>query len=114
VRFDVFELSCSGIVKNIFLKGLGAGSFGCLAAFSVSRSHRRLATVILATKIGFPISTTHGLTGVLVGAGIPTTLKPADVKDIKTSASTLMGPHLLDALTMEQFADVISYLHSLK
>ena len=47
-------------------------------------------------------------------AGIPTTLKPADVKDIKTSASTLMGPHLLDALTMEQFADVISYLHSLK
>lgn len=47
-------------------------------------------------------------------AGIPTTLKPADVKEIKTSASTLMGPHLLDALTMEQFADVISYLHSLK
>ena len=47
-------------------------------------------------------------------AGIPTTLKAADVKDIKTSASTLMGPHLLDALTMGQFADVISYLHSLK
>lgn len=47
-------------------------------------------------------------------AGIPTTLKPADVKDIKTSASTLMGPHLMDALTMNQFADVISYLHSLK
>jgi putative heme-binding domain-containing protein len=47
-------------------------------------------------------------------AGIPTTLKAADVKEIKTSASTLMGPHLLDALTMEQFADVIAYLHSLK
>jgi putative heme-binding domain-containing protein len=47
-------------------------------------------------------------------AGIPTTLKSADVKDIKTSASTLMGPHLLDALTMEQFADIIAYLHSLK
>ena len=47
-------------------------------------------------------------------AGIPTTLKPADVKDIKTSVSTLMGPHLLDALTMDQFADVIAYLHSLK
>lgn len=47
-------------------------------------------------------------------AGIPTTLKPADVKEVKTSASTLMGPHLLDALTMDQFADVISYLHSLK
>jgi putative heme-binding domain-containing protein len=47
-------------------------------------------------------------------AGIPTTLKSADVKEIKASASTLMGPHLLDALTMDQFADVISYLHSLK
>ena len=47
-------------------------------------------------------------------AGIPTTLKAAEVKDIKTSASTLMGPHLLDALTLDQFADVISYLHSLK
>ncbi len=47
-------------------------------------------------------------------AGISTTLKPADVKEIKPSASTLMGPHLLDALTMDQFADVISYLHSLK
>ena len=47
-------------------------------------------------------------------AGVATTLKVADVKSIKTSASTLMGPHLLDALTMEQFADVIAYLHSLK
>jgi putative heme-binding domain-containing protein len=47
-------------------------------------------------------------------AGIPTTLKPAEVKEIKTSASTLMGPHLMDALTMEQFADIIAYLHSLK
>lgn len=47
-------------------------------------------------------------------AGVSTTLKPADVKEIKTSASTLMGPHLMDTLTMPQFADVIAYLHSLK
>lgn len=47
-------------------------------------------------------------------AGIPTTLNPADVKEVKTSASTVMGPHLMDALTMPQFADVITYLHSLK
>jgi len=30
------------------------------------------ATVLLATLLGFPISTTHGLTGALVGAGIVT------------------------------------------
>jgi putative heme-binding domain-containing protein len=47
-------------------------------------------------------------------AGIPTTLNPADVKDIKTSASTLMGPHLMDGLTLGQFVDIIAYLHSLK
>ncbi len=47
-------------------------------------------------------------------AGVAHTLKAADVTDVKTSASTVMGPHLLDALTMPQFADVIAYLHSLK
>ena len=47
-------------------------------------------------------------------AGTPTTLDPAEVKEIKTAASTLMGPHLMDNLTMAQFADVIAYLHSLK
>ena len=47
-------------------------------------------------------------------AGIPHTHKAADVTQVKTSASTVMGPHLLDALTMPQFADVIAYLHSLK
>ena len=47
-------------------------------------------------------------------AGVPHTHKAADVAQVKTSASTVMGPHLLDSLTMPQFADVIAYLHSLK
>ncbi len=47
-------------------------------------------------------------------AGIAHTHKATDVTQVKTSASTLMGPHLLDSLTMPQFADVIAYLHSLK
>lgn len=47
-------------------------------------------------------------------AGVPHTHKTADVAQVKTSASTVMGPHLLDSLTMPQFADVIAYLHSLK
>lgn len=47
-------------------------------------------------------------------AGLATVLKASEVKEVKTAASTVMGPHLLDALTMEQFADVIAYLHSLK
>ncbi len=47
-------------------------------------------------------------------AGVTTTFQSGDVREVKTSASTLMGPHLMDTLTMEQFADVIAYLHSLK
>jgi len=47
-------------------------------------------------------------------AGESTTLDPAEIKEIKTSASTLMAPHLLDALSLEQFVDVVDYLHSLK
>jgi putative heme-binding domain-containing protein len=47
-------------------------------------------------------------------AGTVTTLKKSDVKQVKTSASTIMGPRLLDLLSMEQFADVVAYLHSLK
>jgi putative heme-binding domain-containing protein len=47
-------------------------------------------------------------------AGLVTSLKASEVKEVKTAASTVMGPHLMDALTMEQFADVIAYLHSLK
>lgn len=47
-------------------------------------------------------------------AGTPTTLKSSDIKGIKTATSTLMTPHLLDSLTLAEFADVIAYLHSLK
>ncbi len=47
-------------------------------------------------------------------AGVSKTLKATEVKEVKKSAFTLMGPHLMDTLTMEQFADVIAYLHSLK
>ena len=47
-------------------------------------------------------------------AGVPTLLKRSDVTQIKTSSSSIMGPHLLDALSIEQFTDVIAYLHSLK
>ncbi|BDS07955.1 hypothetical protein NT6N_29950 [Oceaniferula spumae] len=47
-------------------------------------------------------------------AGIPTKLKAADVKEIKKQDSTLMGPHLADDLSLQQFADLIEYLHSMK
>ena len=46
--------------------------------------------------------------------GVETKLNAAKVKSIKKSASTIMGPHLLDPLTLKQFVDVIDYLSSKK
>jgi PiT family inorganic phosphate transporter len=50
------------------------------------------ATVILATLLGFPISTTHGLTGALVGAGLM-----ADTNNVNFTAlgKTFISPLLL-------------------
>ncbi|MFC4994568.1 DUF7133 domain-containing protein [Rubritalea tangerina] len=43
-------------------------------------------------------------------AGIETKLKASDVSSVKKAGSTIMGPHLLDDLTLQEFVDVISYL----
>jgi len=40
------------------------------------------ATVLLATVLGFPISTTHGLTGALVGAGLATAWTAVDLAQL--------------------------------
>ncbi len=47
-------------------------------------------------------------------AGISTTLKASDVKSIVKQTSTLMGPGLANELSLKQFADLVTYLHSLK
>lgn len=47
-------------------------------------------------------------------AGISTTLKTPDVKSITKQTSTLMGPGLANELSLKQFADLVTYLHSLK
>ena len=44
-------------------------------------------------------------------AGMATKLKTSDVKSINKQTSSLMGPHLADDLSLQQFADVIEYLH---
>ncbi len=47
-------------------------------------------------------------------AGIEMKLKAADVVSVKKAEFTIMGPHLLDALTLQEFVDVIEYLASKK
>ena len=58
------------LVKNFSGKGLVPdeiiGSIHFILAVALAAG----ITVLLATKLGFPISTTHGLVGALVGAGL--------------------------------------------
>jgi PiT family inorganic phosphate transporter len=53
------------------------------------------ATVILATLLGFPISTTHGLTGALVGAG---TAAVGDAVNVAVLGQAFVLPLLLSPL----------------
>ena len=47
-------------------------------------------------------------------AGIETKLNAADVTSVKKADFTIMGPHLLDDLTLQEFVDVVGYLASKK
>lgn len=57
------------LVKNFSGKGLIPDELIHTPAFAVSIALGASATVFLATKIGMPISTTHGLAGGLLGSG---------------------------------------------
>ena len=50
-------------------KGLVPDDIVQMSSFSASVAMSAAATVFLATRLGFPISTTHAITGALVGAG---------------------------------------------
>jgi PiT family inorganic phosphate transporter len=58
------------LLKKFSGKGLVPDALLASPAFVLAVVSGAGATVILATLLGFPISTTHGLTGALVGAGL--------------------------------------------
>lgn len=47
-------------------------------------------------------------------AGIESIIPAAEMKSVKPATSTLMPPHLVDSLTLDQFNDLVAYLTSLK
>jgi phosphate/sulfate permease len=58
------------LLKNFSGKGLVPDAIANTTEFHLAVAMGAGLTVILATLAGFPISTTHGLTGGLVGAGL--------------------------------------------
>lgn len=60
----------SALVKSFSGRGLVPDAIANATDFHLAVASATGLTVILATILGFPISTTHGLTGALVGAGL--------------------------------------------
>ncbi len=60
----------SALLKNFSGKGLVPDALTISPVFVLAVACGAGGTVLLATRLGFPISTTHGLTGALVGAGM--------------------------------------------
>jgi PiT family inorganic phosphate transporter len=58
------------LIKNFSGNGLVPDNIIHSAAFVLAIALAAGVTVLLATRLGFPISTTHGLVGALVGAGL--------------------------------------------
>ena len=60
----------SVLVKNFSGKGLVPDQLLLTPQFAISVAIGAALTVMLATKIGMPVSTTHGLVGALTGVGM--------------------------------------------
>ena len=58
------------LIKNFSGKGLVPDEIAHSVNFVLSVALAAGTTVLLATRLGFPISTTHGLIGALIGAGL--------------------------------------------
>jgi PiT family inorganic phosphate transporter len=62
----------AGLVKTFSAKGLVPDAVATSRVFLGSVALGAGLTVLLATFLGLPVSTTHGLTGALIGAGLAT------------------------------------------
>ena len=60
----------NALLKNFSGKGLVPDAIADTGSFHLAVALGAAITVILATVTGFPISTTHGITGALTGAGL--------------------------------------------
>ena len=63
-------LLAAGLVKTFSAKGLVPDGVATTPAFLAAAALGGGATVLLASLLGLPVSTTHALTGALVGAGL--------------------------------------------
>lgn len=85
----------SALLKNFSGKGLVPDSLTISPVFMLAVACGAGTTVLLATRLGFPISTTHGLTGALVGAGM---MAGTNLVNFAVLGKTFVIPLLLSPL----------------
>lgn len=76
-------------------KGLVPDDVVLLSSFPVSVALAAACTVLLATKLGFPISTTHAITGALVGSGFAASTQGVHLEKL---LSTFFMPLILSPI----------------
>ena len=95
-------LLAQGLVQTFTGKGFVADSVTTQATFLTAVSLGAALTVLLATRLGLPVSTTHALTGALVGAGVLAT--EGDVRLATLGSSFLLplgfGPVIAILITL--------------
>ncbi|MEX2483116.1 MAG: inorganic phosphate transporter [Brumimicrobium sp.] len=94
----------SKIVSNFSGSGLVPEFIAQTPAFATSIALTAATTVFIATKIGMPISTTHGLIGAISGAGI---LAVGSAFNFSTFGSTLVLPLVLSPLLAAVFSPLL-------
>jgi len=103
-----------GLVQQFSGKGLVGDDLAAQPEFALAVAFGGAGTVILATRLGFPISTTHALVGGLVGAGWALSLQPIDLGNLGKGfvLPLLLSPFLSagTALLIYTFARWISPL----
>jgi PiT family inorganic phosphate transporter len=98
----------SGLVKTFSARGLVPAEVATNPAFLASVALGAAATVLLATRLGMPISTTHALTGALVGAGLAAAASAVQLAVLGRSflLPLLTSPLLAAALTATLYLGV--------
>ena len=81
-----------GLIKAFSGKGLVPDAVAASQSFLLAVAFGAAVTVMLATRLGFPISTTHALTGALVGAGF---IAAGDALNLSQLGSTFFMPLLI-------------------
>lgn len=110
--FTLLGVVCSSffaetLIKSFSGKGLVPDEVVNSELFIASVSLATALTIMLATRFGMPVSTTHGLVGALVGSGL---MAASGMVDFSQLGKTFLLPLLLSPVIAGVFGWVFTYL----